>query len=84
MLSFRIKRTYSLHHFGAERAIQQLPEQMAKIQEALATGKRINRASDDPTDYLRGRKIETIQRRIETYQRNIDHARNWLSALLHV
>ena len=78
MLSFRIKRTYSLHHFGAERAIQQLPEQMAKIQEALATGKRINRASDDPTDYLRGRKIETIQRRIETYQRNIDHARNWL------
>lgn len=51
---------------------------MNTIQEQLATGKRINRPSDDPVGLISSLRIRTSLTENEKYQGNVEDARSWL------
>lgn len=56
------------------RQIQQLGSQQAKLQTQVATGQRIFQPEDDPTAVGRVLGLESEQRRISQYTRNVDRA----------
>jgi flagellar hook-associated protein 3 FlgL len=53
--------------------------QLSRIQEQVASGKRIQNPSDDPTAAAEVIRLRTELNRVETYQRNADRAINALS-----
>jgi len=53
---------------------------MDKIQEQLATGKRINRASDDPVGVVTSLRLRTGLTETEKYLGNVEEATAWLDA----
>lgn len=56
------------------RQIQQLGSQQAKLQTQVATGQRIFQPEDDPTAVGRILGLESEQRQISQYTRNVDRA----------
>ncbi|WP_338751633.1 flagellar hook-associated protein FlgL [Bacillus sp. FJAT-52991] len=53
-------------------------EKMGKYQDQLATGKKINRPSDDPVVAMKGIAYRTGLMEVEQYKRNFDEAYNWV------
>lgn len=61
---------------------------MGKLQDQLATGKKVNRPSDDPVVVMKGMNFRKQVDKIEQFQRNLGEVNNWLDntddALSHV
>lgn len=53
-------------------------QSMSKYQNQMATGKKIQRASDDPIIAARALKLRTNVSEIEQFQRNVDDGLNWM------
>ena len=51
---------------------------LADLQTEIATGKRINRPSDDPAEIGRLLQLRSIVKRIEGYENNINEAKSWM------
>ncbi|UPG65368.1 flagellar hook-associated protein FlgL [Metabacillus endolithicus] len=51
---------------------------MGKYQDQLATGKKINRPSDDPVVAIKGMFYRTNLTEVEQYQRNLSEAYTWM------
>lgn len=61
---------------------------MGKLQEQIATGKKVNRPSDDPVTVMKGLGYRMQVDKVHQFQRNIGEVHNWLDntddALDHV
>lgn len=53
-------------------------ERMQKDQDMLASGKRINKPSDDPVAVANSLRIRTDMSRNDAYTKNVDDAKSWL------
>lgn len=51
--------------------------ELARLQEQLSTGQRINRPSDDPTSYGQARHMDLLTSRYAQYQRTVTSSRLW-------
>lgn len=51
---------------------------MGKLQEQIATGKKVNRPSDDPVSVMKGMGYRMQVDKVHQFQRNIGEAHNWL------
>ncbi|GAB2545192.1 flagellar hook-associated protein FlgL [Gracilibacillus alcaliphilus] len=60
------------------RNISNSYQSMGKYMDQLATGKKINRPSDDPVVAMRGMDFRTQKAEIEQFQRNIGEVHNWM------
>lgn len=76
-MPMQIAREQSLYTSYASSGIPSLRRDLASLQEQLASGKRVNRPSDDPTDFARARALESLERRYEGHTRTIGNARLW-------
>lgn len=76
-MSIQIAREQSLYTSYASSGIPSLRRDLASLQEQLGSGKRVNRPSDDPTDFARARALESLERRYEGHTRTIGNARLW-------
>lgn len=52
--------------------------EMGKIQDQLATGKKISRASQDPVVAMNGMRYRTQVTEVEQFQRNLGEVYNWM------
>jgi flagellar hook-associated protein 3 FlgL len=64
---------------GGINRLQDLSAQLNKTDEQIATGKRVNRPSDDPVAAARILKLDQEVKRIETFERNAQLANNRLA-----
>lgn len=78
MNPIHLTRERSLYSAFSERAIQLRQSEMAQLQEQMATGLRINRASDDPADFSEARRMGVLADRYNQYQRNVQSAQLWV------
>lgn len=78
MTRFNVTRQQSLYRASSDRALQARRRDLAQIQEQLSTGKRINRASDDPAGYARARRLATLSDRYAQYERSAGEAQSWM------
>ena len=53
---------------------------MQKYQDQLATGKKINRPSDDPVVAIKGMFYRTNLTEVEQYKRNLNEAYQWMES----
>ena len=70
-------RAQSLYQTSADRAMGTRQKRIGRLQEQMATGRRINRASDDATGFAQARRLDVLTSRHEQYTRSIDAARHW-------
>lgn len=76
-MSFRVSTSSSFHLF--QRLLNYQSSRQQKVAEQMATGKRINRASDDPNAVKALASFKETLSRNEQYLKNISVAdRNWL------
>lgn len=59
-------------------------EELRKIQEAISTGKQINRPSDNPEGTRQALNYRTILSTVNQYSENIDFAFNWCQATTNI
>jgi flagellar hook-associated protein 3 FlgL len=69
--------TQSLYR-GIEQQILSLADQLKRSEEKVATGKNINRPSDNPVGLVTALGLRNNLSRLEQYQRNMDMAKTWL------
>lgn len=79
MMPINLSRERSLSTTGSERALQTLQRDLARFQEQMSTGLRVNRASDDATAFAQARKMERLNNRYEQYLRSIDSSHSWVN-----
>jgi flagellar hook-associated protein 3 FlgL len=60
------------------RNLSQSYERLGKIQDQLATGKKIARPSDDPVVAIKGMAYRTNLTEVEQFKRNFSEAYNWI------
>ncbi len=60
------------------RHINQGYNRLATIQDQLATGKKITRASQDPVVAMKGMRYRTQVTEVEQFKRNLSEAYNWM------
>ncbi|MBM6619044.1 flagellar hook-associated protein FlgL [Bacillus suaedaesalsae] len=53
-------------------------DRLGKYQDQLATGKKINRPSDDPVVAMKGMNYRTDLTEVEQFQRNVSEAYSWM------
>ena len=70
--------TRSLYQ-GMQPRIQKLTEDLKNINEKIASGKQINRPSDNPIGLVDAMGLKTTLSQLEQYQRNIDYGMSWLN-----
>lgn len=78
MNPINLAREKSLYKTGADRALSVQQRDLARLQEQIATGRRVNRASDDAPAFVQARRLEALGTRFEQYQRSIDAAQPWV------
>lgn len=59
------------------RAIAEVRTRLAALQAQSATGRRIQRASDDPTAYAEARRLDALEARLGGYGEAVSAARYW-------
>jgi flagellar hook-associated protein 3 FlgL len=64
---------------GMQERIQQLAGDLKKINEQIASGKKILRPSDDPLSLVNAMQVKTAAAQLDQYSRNMESARPWLS-----
>jgi len=52
--------------------------ELARLQEQLSSGRRVNRASDDPSAFSEARQMELLTNRYEQYTRSISASESWV------
>lgn len=67
----------SLAQAGADRSLPKNRAALDELREQLATGKRIQRPSDDPAGYGRAESLRLLEGRLEQHERGIGAARQW-------
>lgn len=72
--------TQSMISNNTLRNISNSYSKLAKLDEQIATGKKINRPSDDPVAAMLGMSYRTDLNRIEQYQKNIGEVQNWVDS----
>lgn len=77
MPSFFPTRSQGLYSAAADRALGTRQRTIARLQEQVSTGRRINRASDDAAASAQARRLDVLTDRNEQYTRTIDAARYW-------
>lgn len=70
--------TQSMLASSSLRNLSRSYEKMGTYQDQLATGKKINRPSDDPVVAMKGMHYRTNLTEVEQYQRNISEAYQWM------
>ena len=70
--------TRSLYQSMQQR-IQQLSWDLKKLNEQIATGKKILRPSDDPLSLANAMQVKTAAAQLEQYSRNMESAKPWLT-----
>ncbi len=78
MESSAVSRAMSLSTVAFQGNLLNKQRDLSIAQEQLATGLRINRASDDAAGYARARQYEQLQNRYEQYERSMAVARSWV------
>ena len=78
MMSINLSRERSLSAGASERAMERARRDLARLQEQMSTGLRVNRASDDAPAFMEARKMETLNKRYAQYLRSIDSAQAWV------
>lgn len=80
MIPTSLTRQLSMSRSGLDRAISLHRKDLALSQEQLATGRRVNRASDDASAYATARAMETLENRYDQYARSIGAANYWVDS----
>ncbi len=70
--------TRSLYQ-GMQQRIQRLSGDLKRLNEQIATGKKILRPSDDPFSMVDVMQVKTSAAQLEQYSHNMESARPWLS-----
>ncbi|WP_191566713.1 flagellar hook-associated protein FlgL [Metabacillus idriensis] len=70
--------TQSMLASSSLRNLSKSYEKIGTYQDQLATGKKINRPSDDPVVAMKGMHYRTNLTEVEQYQRNISEAYQWM------
>jgi len=78
MTPIHLSRERSLSTAASERALATVQRDLARFQEQMTTGLRVNRASDDPTAFAQARRLEHLNQRYEQYLRTIGGATSWV------
>jgi flagellar hook-associated protein 3 FlgL len=79
-LNVAFTRQQSLYQVLAERQIQERRLELARLQEQMATGRRVNRPSDDPGTYTRSQALRRLAQRYDQHERTLTIGRAWLTA----
>ena len=79
MDSLNMSRERAVSSHAAENQLYARQRAMAKLEEQLTTGKRVNRASDDASSYAQVRKLEVLDDRYQQNLRAVDAARLWVN-----
>ncbi len=79
-LNVAFTRQQSLYQLLAERQIQERRLELARLQEQMATGRRVNRPSDDPGAYTRSQALRRLAQRYDQHERTLTSGRTWLTA----
>lgn len=74
----RIHRMASLHETFARRALPNAQRSLAEVREKTTSGRRVNRASDDPDAHTRILELDELISRQDQYKSTIGNARSWL------
>ena len=69
--------TQSLYR-GIEQRILSITDQLKRAEEKVATGKNMNRPSDNPVGLVSALGLRNGLSRMEQYQRNMDMGKSWL------
>lgn len=72
-----IARQLSVSDAFASRSRTLLRRDIASLNEQLATGKRINRPSDDASGFEQARQLEAFNNELKQYQRSIQSSMSW-------
>lgn len=78
MPAVNLARERSMYTAFSQHAVQARQMELAQIQEQLSSGRRVNRASDDPSAFTEARQMEVLTDRYSQYLRSIDSSRNWV------
>lgn len=78
MPSVNLSRERSLYKSFTDHALQARQKDMARLQEQLTTGLKVNRPSDDPTSFGQARHLEALAQRYSQFQRSVGAARTWV------
>ncbi len=78
MPSINISRERSLYARNSGRHTPVIQRDLARLREQMATGLRINRASDDAAGYAQAQKLGALSDRYTQYERSIGAARPWV------
>ena len=73
-----ISRATSLSSTAFENLLPNRLHDIARTQEQLTTGLRINRPSDDANGFQQARQLDILQQRFSHYEDSITSARSWL------
>ncbi len=79
MIPSRIARQQSLYASRASNAIPALRRDLVALQEQLITGRRVNRASDDPSAFAQARMLDSLDDQYAQYTRTINSSRLWVN-----
>jgi flagellar hook-associated protein 3 FlgL len=68
-----------LFYQGQQARIQKLSEDLQGLNEKMASGKTVNRPSDDPIALMSSMGLRSSLSQIDQYQRNIQYGTSWLN-----
>ena len=74
-----ISRATSLSQTAFENVLPNRLNEIARTQEQLTTGLRINRPSDDANAFQQAKQLEILQERFSHFEDSITSARGWLA-----
>ena len=77
-LPIHVATARALSTNGAARALPGVRAELSRLNEQLATGLRIHRASDDPTAFAQARSLRFVEDRLAQHERSIGAARTWV------
>ena len=78
MTSINLSRERSLSTAASDRALQMVRRDLARVQEQMSTGLRVNRASDDVPAFIEARQMEKLSNRYTQYLRSISSTQSWV------
>lgn len=78
MPTVNLTRERSLYNRFSDHALQTHQRDLARLQEQVTTGYRVNRASDDPAAFDQARQLTALHSRLGQYERTIQSSRSWV------
>jgi flagellar hook-associated protein 3 FlgL len=78
MPSINLARERSLYTAFSDNAVQARQLELARLQEQLSSGARIQRPSDDPSAFTEARQMELLHNRYSQYMRSIGSSQTWV------